>query len=445
MSAAARISLIYFLIAVIWIIASDRVLSIHLQGDPEMIIQAQTIKGWTFVGFTALVLYGLLRRELGAKQRSEEAAIRREAHFRMLFANNPLPMFVYDRETLRFLDINNAACSYYGYSREKFLKLDVARIRPPEDIPKLRESIANFSGMYKEAGQWIHLSKDGIRLEVEVYMLAFDYLGKPAILSVMRDVSEQKRNEAERVEHEKLRARLAQEDEIHAVRTRFMSMVSHEFRRPLTTITTSVDLLEHYRDRMTAEVAQNHFVRINEQLREMQHLLDDFLTLMQTEAAQQFNPAQTDLTELCTKLVEEVRLSSTATHTIRYTTDCEKLILSGDEKLLRHAIGNLLSNAVKYSPKGGEVVLDLRQRDGIEIRVSDQGIGIPEKDQEKLFDPFFRASNVGEMAGTGLGLPIAKQAVELHGGRLEIARSDGNGTEFLIWLPVDERTILTGC
>jgi signal transduction histidine kinase len=299
--------------------------------------------------------------------------------------------------------------------------------------------------MYKDAGEWIHLSKDGVRLEVEVYMLAFDFLNKPAILSVIRDVSEQKRTEAERAEHEKLRGRMEQEAELHSVRTRFVSMVSHEFRRPLTTITSSVDLLEHYRDRMTAEAAQKHFVRINEQLREMQNLLDDFLTLMRTEAAQQFNPAQMDLTELCTKLVEEVRLSSTATHTIRYTTDCEKLMLSGDEKLLRHAIGNLLSNAVKYSPEGGEVVLDLRQRDGIEIRVSDQGIGIPEKDQEKLFDPFYRASNVGEMAGTGLGLPIAKQAVELHGGRLEIARSDADGAEFLIWLPVDERTILTGC
>ena len=177
----------------------------------------------------------------------------------------------------------------------------------------------------------------------------------------------------------------------------------------------------------------------------MQNLLDDFLTLMRAEASQQFNPAEMDLTELCAKLIEEVRLSSKAIHNIQYTTNCEKVILTGDEKLLRHAIGNLLSNAVKYSPDGGEVVLDLQHANGLEIRVRDHGIGIPEKDHEKLFDPFFRASNVGEMAGTGLGLPIAKQAIELHGGKLEIARSDANGTEFLIWLPVDERTILTGC
>ena len=121
--------------------------------------------------------------------------------------------------------------------------------------------------------------------------------------------------------------------------------------------------------------------------------------------------------------------------------------MHADEKLLRHAIGNLLSNALKYSPPGSEVRLYLGrdQAEQIKISVTDHGMGIPAEEQAQIFSPFFRATNVRDIGGTGLGLSIAKQAVELHGGTLEIAKSNSTGTEFVILLPIDDETLLTGC
>ena len=197
---------------------------------------------------------------------------------------------------------------------------------------------------------------------------------------------------------------------------------------------------------MTDEAAQKHFERIHEQLDETRELLDDFLALMRGEGGQMdFKPVPIELSDLCRKLVEEAKLSAGEGHSIRYSTTCDRVMIDGDEKLLRHAIGNLVGNAVKYSPQGGEVRLDLLHTERLEIHISDQGIGIPAEDQAYIFDPFYRASNVGELSGSGLGLSISKQAIELHGGTLEIARSDATGTEFLITLPIDEHVSLTGC
>ena len=438
MSPAARISLLYFIAGAIWIATSDAILALLTQGNPDLYASIQTIKGWLYIVVTAALFYLLIKREFAARERSEQIARAQEVQFRSLFANNPLPMIIYDLETLRFLDVNNAACAYYGYTHSEFLQLTVAEIRPPEDIPRLMQSISSFSSTYKDAGQWTHLSKDGRALEVEVYMLKFIFADQPAVLSVIVDVTEQQRAEAERLEAVNLRAELSKKNEIHSLRSRFMSMVSHEFRRPLTTITSSIDLLEHYRDRMTDEAAKKHFVRIHDQLDEMKELLDDFLTLMRDEAEEkEFKPAPVDLTDLCAKMIDELKLADDQQHSIRYQTNCDSVMIEGDEKLLRHAIGNLLSNAAKYSPDGGEVRLELRRESDIEIHVSDQGIGIPAQEQAQIFEPFFRATNVGELSGSGLGLSITRQAVELHGGTIQIARSDSSGTEFMITLPIN--------
>ena len=108
-----------------------------------------------------------------------------------------------------------------------------------------------------------------------------------------------------------------------------------------------------------------------------------------------------------------------------------------DVNLMRHAVSNLLTNAVKYSQPGSEVVLELSYgSEQITIQVRDQGIGIPEEDQEKLFQPFYRARNVGTVGGTGLGLAIVKQAVDAHGGRISVASTVGKGTTFIVTFPL---------
>lgn len=436
MSTAARISLIYFTVGSLWVALSNTVLANVLNfsvGNPLLV---QIVRGWGFVAITALALYFALRREFGARAASEERVRVRGIGFQELFQNNPVPMWVYNRQSLEFLDANAAACALYGYSRDEFLRLNITEIRPPDELSRLNNYLNNANPDFRETAEWRHLKKNGQIMDVETSAHTLEYMNKAAVMVAVQDITERKRLEEIHMEAENLRVRLAQEAGMHSLRTRFISMVSHEFRRPLTTITTSIDLLENYRDRMNEDAAKKHFARIHERLREMQDLVDDFLTLMNTEVSQQVKVSTFDLTELCATLVDEARLAAKTAHNVQFITNCPPILVDADQKMIRHAVGNLLSNAVKYSPDGGEIVLDLACSDAIYIRVIDQGIGIPADDQEKLFDPFFRASNVGDVNGTGLGLPIARQGIELHGGTLTIPRSDSSGTEFLITLPL---------
>lgn len=436
MSIAARISLIYFTVGALWVALSNTVLANILELSIGNSLPVQIIRGWGFVAITALALYVALRREFGVRAASAEVVRVRGIGFQDLFQNNPVPLWVYDRRTLEFLDVNAAACTLYGYPRDEFLRLKVTEIRPAEELPRLNTFLETAGDTFDKKSEWRHLKKNGQVMDVETSAHTLEYMNKAAVMVAVQDITERKRLEEVRGEAENLRVKLAQESGMHSMRTRFISMVSHEFRRPLTTITTSIDLLENYRDRMNEEAAKKHFARIHERLGEMQDLVDDFLTLMNTEVSQQVKATTFDLTELCATLVDEARLAAKPSHTLRFVSNCPSIMVDADLKMIRHAVGNLLSNAVKYSPEGGEVVLDLAKSDAVYIRVIDQGIGIPAGDQEKLFDPFFRASNVGDVNGSGLGLPIARQGVELHGGTLTIARSDATGTEFLITLPL---------
>jgi signal transduction histidine kinase len=168
-------------------------------------------------------------------------------------------------------------------------------------------------------------------------------------------------------------------------------------------------------------------------------MLDNVLTIGRAETeAMDFSPAPLDLPGLCQQLVDEVRTG----------TDCDiHLEFSGepgtvemDEKLLRHALGNLLSNAVKYSQQGGRIIFTVRVSDAAAaFQISDQGIGIPPQDHERLFEAFHRARNVGNIAGTGLGLAIVKKSVELHGGNIAFTSEIGRGTCFTVTLPIARR------
>ncbi len=445
-SPATRISLIYLVIGSLWIAGSDYLVEILFPQTSNTYPSPQTFKGWFFVISTAVLLYLLIQREFKKRRESEQRVRQREAEVRELFANNPLPMWVYDRSSLSFIDVNDAACIHYGYSRDEFLSMKITDIHPPEDMPQLQAALEQQPPGFHVSNDWRHRIKDGQIIEVESSMHTLEYLGKPAVLVVARDITERKRANADQIENERLRVRLSKEAEMRDMRNRFISMVSHEFRRPLTNITSSVELIEMYSDRMTKEAEQKHFNRIHEQIDEMKELLDDFLTLMRAEtAAQGFQSIPIDLVEICTKLIEELRLSVGSRRTIVYNNPCSGIVLPGDEKLLRRALGNLLSNAAKYSPEGGEITVDVAHDSAVTIHVIDHGIGIPENEHEKIFSPFFRASNVSEIGGTGLGLAIAKQSIELHGGKLEIARSDPTGTDFLVTLPINEHVILTGC
>jgi signal transduction histidine kinase len=167
-------------------------------------------------------------------------------------------------------------------------------------------------------------------------------------------------------------------------------------------------------------------------------LVNDVLIISKAEAGKlDFNPVPLELVEFCHQLVEELQLIASIQHNISFLCKSSSIKASLDEKLLRQFLTNLLSNAIKYSPNGGDVQLELECRQDVAIfRIRDQGIGIPLKDQEQLFEAFHRSSNVGTISGTGLGLAIVKKCVDIHNGQIAVESEIGAGTTFIITMPL---------
>lgn len=226
------------------------------------------------------------------------------------------------------------------------------------------------------------------------------------------------------------------EREVGELKTRFVSMTSHEFRTPLSVIVSSTDLLENYSERWTAERRQDHLERIRTAANSMDRLLDDILLIGRAEAGVlRPSPTPLNLDEFCRNLVESLEHSSARSHDIRYGFSGEPNVTL-DERLLSEVVGNLLSNALKYSPPGSQVDFDVVVSDErCRFTVGDQGIGIPEQDTARLFESFFRASNADQIKGSGLGLAVVKKAVEVQNGTVEVETRLGHGTQFVVLVP----------
>ncbi|OUL18614.1 HAMP domain-containing sensor histidine kinase [Nostoc sp. 106C] len=233
-----------------------------------------------------------------------------------------------------------------------------------------------------------------------------------------------------------LQTALKQERELKELKSRFVSMVSHEFRNPLNSISGFTRLLEQYD--LSQEQRADFFQRIQAAVSRMTTLMDDVLTLGKTEAAlTTSNLVPLAIEPFCRKLIEEIKFSTSSSHNIDFDCEDNCITVYMDEGLLRHVLINLLSNAIKYSAPDTTVQIKLQcQPQAVIFQVQDQGIGITPSDQKRLFEPFYRASNVGNIPGTGLGLAIVKQAVEWHGGTLTVTSEVNVGTTFTVTLPI---------
>ena len=245
------------------------------------------------------------------------------------------------------------------------------------------------------------------------------------------DITEQKQNEI-------LRQELERERELREVKSRFMALLVHDFRNPLTTLRMSLSFIDQYYERLTPAQVHDKVQAALHQSTRMNQLIDDALMIGKMEyLSDSFAPEDIDLVEFCRGIFEEFEQSvDSSRYAFAFATPSADFTYPVDRALLRRAIINLLSNAIKYSPAGGAVQFTL-SLDGqaLLIQISDQGIGIPTADQKYIFDGFHRARNVGEIQGTGLGLAVVKQVVEIHGGNIDFESEVDQGTTFTIKFP----------
>ncbi|MDX2159977.1 MAG: HAMP domain-containing sensor histidine kinase [bacterium] len=240
-----------------------------------------------------------------------------------------------------------------------------------------------------------------------------------------------------------LRAALERERQLNEFRGQVIMRISHEFRTPLAIAQTASDLLKLYNHQLTEAQRLERIEKIQEEIRYMTGLLQDIVTVGRFSRHQHpFSSVTVNMAAMVRTVIDDQKLlidgsERFAAHTFDFAIHgepCSEALL--DRALMQQICTNLIQNAVKYSPEHSTVSVNLTCSDEeIMLQVSDQGIGIPAKDLEQIFDSFYRGSNVGETPGTGIGLSVVKLAVELHGGTIRVDSQVGQGTTFTVRLP----------
>jgi PAS domain S-box-containing protein len=385
-------------------------------------------------------LYEEIRRYAGElEQRVEErtAELNRARERVETILNSSSDMIILVRPNKTIDQVNPVFDRTFAYENDEIFGQPLAILTTPDDSDILE---AALDGVLEDRQpRRIEIAargKNGTTFDADLMLSPIVQEGNRiiGIVCSLRDITERKQLEA------KLRQTLEREMQLGELRARFVSMASHEFRNPLASIQLSADLLGHYSDRLPEERKKKELDQIRLKIKNMTELLDDVLLVGTAEAGKlRFEPKALDIREFCESILIELQRTIGADHKFVFFSEGHCGPATMDPKLLRHILGNLLSNAIKYSPAGSTITFDLIcENHQALFRIKDMGIGIPEKDQVRLFETFHRAGNVGNIPGTGLGLAIVKQSVDLHGGRIELQSEKGQGSTFTVYLPLSD-------
>lgn len=261
------------------------------------------------------------------------------------------------------------------------------------------------------------------------------------------EIQERKNIEdALRKNENELRLAYQKEKELSELKSRFVSMASHEFRTPLSTILSSADLIEAYKREEQQSKRERHTNRIKSSVANLTGILNDFLSLSKLEEGKiEEHPVSFNLEEFCMDVLDQMQGLLKRDQIIRHDMLVDPPTIVLDEKLLKNVMFNLLSNAIKYSDAGTNIDCRVEKKGNtLIVIVADEGIGIPAEEQQHLFTRFFRARNVENVQGTGLGLNIVKRYVELMRGSISFESKVGEGTTFTVFIPLDKSEFVDG-
>jgi len=356
----------------------------------------------------------------------------RDAKFRLLFEDNPLPMWVFDRETLQFLEANHAAVAHYGYTHEEFLTMTLADIRPPEDIARLKDSVSRASGLAL-SGQWRHRLKDGRLIDVEVASHTISYGGRPAVLSVLQDITQRKQ----------LEEQLRQSAKMEAVGM-LAGGIAHDFNNLLTIINGYSHILLNAlpeSDPNRSAVAQ--IMKAGERAATLTR------QLLSHSRRQVLQPKLLNLNQLLTGMEAMLRRLIGEDIELRFAPGLDIGQVNADPGQIEQVVMNLAVNARDAMPRGGTLTIEtsaveldehyriphMAMKPGmyVALAVGDNGSGMDAETLARLFEPFFTTKAQGQ--GTGLGMTTVFNVVKQSGGGVEVASEPGKGTTVKVYLP----------
>jgi PAS domain S-box-containing protein len=251
------------------------------------------------------------------------------------------------------------------------------------------------------------------------------------ITKLEEEVIERKKAEDE------ARKSLERERELNELKTKFVSIASHEFRTPLSTVMSSAALIQQYKDKNDLDKVDKHVLRIKSSVNHLTQILNDFLSLGKLEEGKvDIKPETIEVNDFLHEINEEVQSFLKEGQKLEINCPAEIKQIATDSRILRNIMFNLISNASKYSDSDKTINIGCVKENGkILFSIKDHGIGIPKEDQKHLFDRFYRASNAGQIQGTGLGLNIVKRYAELLGGEISFKSDYGKGSTFYISIP----------
>ena len=279
---------------------------------------------------------------------------------------------------------------------------------------------------------------DGTTFPAEISLSPLTVDGEDVVMCIIVDITARKQLEEQRLYARALEVELEKEREIVELRERFTSMVSHEFRTPLAIIQAAAQLLSAAEEDIPPEQLREQLERIGAQAARMQTLLDDVLVLSRANAGRlDFHPEPLDVAAYCRHLVGEFLLASQNSHPVTLRSEALPEDTLVDPYLLGRMVHNLLLNAARYSAAGSTIAVTLgRAGDWLTITIADDGIGVPVEDQQRIYEPFYRARNASRIPGTGLGLAIVSRSVTAHGGTVSLSSTPEEGATFVIRLPL---------
>jgi len=378
---------------------------------------------------------------------------------------------------------NSSAEKMFGYNVGEMINQPLTILIPSNYRPNhgahFKSFLAHSEKRQMGLGRELNgVRKDGTQFPVETGLNPFVIDGKQYVMSLIIDITVRKETERQIVElnthledkiklrtrelqesilelqglnlnlegeikkrkqaEKKIKDALQKEKELNELKTKFLSLVSHEFKTPLSGILTSATLAEKYILENQQDKREKHLGTIRNKVHYLNNILNDFLSIERLDAGSgQYKYNSFSLKRLINEVVYNANVTLKSGQELIYPQEMEDMMLYQDEKILELILSNLIGNSIKYSPEDTLIRFEvLPTENAIIFVVEDQGIGIPEKDQKHIFERYFRAENAVLNQGTGIGLNIARTHLENLGGSIEFTSIESEGTKFVVKIPI---------
>ena len=369
-------------------------------------------------------------------------------HLIKIFNDSLNEIYVFDAETLLITHANFGAQRSSGYKLVELTEMTPLGLMPEFSEKKYRDLLQPIlnNSRKKVEFETIHRRKDQTTYPVEVHLQSSSLDNRTLVVAMIMDITHRK-DYTQRLENtvkdrtEQLREALAKEKELGELKTKFLSLVSHEFKTPLSAILTSSTLVGKYTKTDQQDKRDKHLKSIAAEVQHLTTILNDFLSVERLEQGKEiYKMSEFYLSKVVNEVIYSANMLLKTGQCIDYPLNIEEVRVFQDEKIVALTLTNLLHNAIKYSPENTTIYLMVDINDhSITFRVRDEGCGIPKNDQKHIFERYFRAENVLTTQGTGIGLNIVKTHLENLGGSISFVSEENKGSEFTAVLPLEHK------